>query len=205
MKYPNHSATLLKLLKTDQKEWKEFAHAKYAEKASPAEIDQLRQALQKRVGSRARKALEILDVIGEPSVSNIGGEAAQALSILATHHSLLTTKRVLEAFEALYKNAPEDTFKESIPAMTDWIAVLEHKPQRFGTIWLVDEKQYPFLPTVEDFEHVNERREAYGIGPLRWLKSLVIPIKDQPWLLRPVSEAVMREPTSAELAELEDF
>jgi hypothetical protein len=205
MKYPDQSAALLRLLKIDQKEWKEFAHAEYVEKASRTEIEKLRKTLLERVDNRAHEAMDILDQIGEPSIINIGGEAAQALSILATHHSLEATKRVLESFETLYKKAPQDTYKESIPAMTDWLAVLEHRPQRFGTIWLFDDKQYPFLPNVEDFEHVNERRESYGIEPLRWPRSLVIPETDQPWLLRPVSEANMRQPTSAELAALDYY
>ena len=154
---------------------------------------------------RAERALAILDEIGEPSISNIGGKAAQALSILATHHSLSSTRRVLDAFEALYNKAPEDAYKESIPAMTDWLAILEHRPQTFGTIWLLDENHYPYLPTVANFEHINERRARYGIEPLRWPKSLVIPVEDQPWLKRPIHEATMRQPTAKELEALADF
>ena len=195
----------LQLLKADQEEWKAFARTRYVEKASRTEVTELRQALRQRVAKRAHKATAILDLIREPSISNIGDEAAKALSILATHHSLATTKKVLKSFETLYNKAPHDTYKESIPAMTDWIAVLEQRPQRFGTIWLFDNKQYPFLPTVEDFEHVDERRQACGIEPLRWQKSLVIPEKDQPWLLRPISEAIMRQPTPDELALLKDY
>lgn len=55
---------------------------------------------------------------------------------------------------------------------------------------------------VDDFAHVNERREGYGIDPLRWPKSLAIPEPEQPWLKRPLAELVMREPTEAEYAKL---
>jgi hypothetical protein len=89
--------------------------------------------------------------------------------------------------------------------MTDWVAVLEHQPQKFGTIWLFDSNNHPFLPTVEDFENINERRKVYELEPFRWPKSLAIPEEDQPWLKRPVSEAVMRAPTNIELQKLSDY
>lgn len=89
--------------------------------------------------------------------------------------------------------------------MTDLALLLERKPQRFGTQWLFDEHKWPFLPTVEDFEHVNERRAAYGLGPLRWPKSLAISESEQPWLTRPLSELVMRDPTEDEYKQLIDW
>ncbi len=90
--------------------------------------------------------------------------------------------------------------------MTDWMLILEPKPQRFGTIWLFDEEKEPFLPTVDDFEYVNVRREEYRIEPLRWPKSLAIPEEKQPWLKRPLSELRMREPTQKEYNEfLKDY
>lgn len=205
MKYPDQSAELLDLLKIDQQEWRDFARAEYVDKVPKPELEERRKVLRAKVATRAERALAILAEIGDPSISSIGGEAAQALSILATHHSLKSTKTVLDAFNELYQKAPDDTFKESIPAMTDWLAILERRPQTFGTIWLFDENQYPFLPTVDDFEHIDERRIAYGIEPLRWPKSLAIPVEDQPWLKRPVSEATMREPTTKELEVLGDF
>jgi len=83
--------------------------------------------------------------------------------------------------------------------MTDRLLIVEGKPQRFGTQWLFDEHKYPFLPTIESPEQVSDRRKRYGLDPLRWPRSLAIPDAEQPWLSRPISEAVMRSPTSAEL------
>lgn len=205
MNYPTQATELLDLLEIDQQEWRDFARAEFVDKVPKPELEERRKVLRKKVATRAERALAILSEIGEPSISNIGGEAAQALSILATHHSLTSTRIVLDAFEKLYRDTPDDAYKESIPAMTDWLAILERRPQTFGTIWLFDENQYPFLPTVEDFEHIDERRVAYGIEPLRWPKSLAIPVEDQPWLKRPVTEATMRQPTIKELEVLGDF
>lgn len=205
MNYPDQSSELLQLIKADQTEWRDFARAEFVDKLPEPDLQAKRKILRKKVAERASRALAILNEIGEPSISNIGQEAAQAISVLATHYSRSATAIVLSSFEQLYKKTPDETYKESIPAMTDWLAVLEHRPQRFGTIWLFDDSQYPFLPTVEDFENINDRREKYGIEPLRWPRSLAIPEEDQPWLRRPINEAVMRTPTAAELAVLGDF
>ncbi|HEX8182426.1 MAG TPA: hypothetical protein VF575_02380 [Candidatus Saccharimonadales bacterium] len=189
----------------DQGEWKKFARAEYVQKMPESELKQLRVKLRMSLETRAKRALAILNEIIDPSISNIGAEAAKSLSILATHHSRASTHKVLSAFEVLYDESPNDTYKESIPAMTDWLAILEHRPQTFGTIWLFDDKQFPFLPTVRDFKNINERRVSYGIEPLRWPKSLVIPEEEQPWLKKPITSAVMREPTSDEISTLIDY
>jgi len=51
------------------------------------------------------------------------------------------------------------------------------------------------LYPVANFEDIEERRREYGIEPFRWPKSLAMPKEEQPWLKRPLSELVMREPT----------
>lgn len=120
------------------------------------------------------------------------------MSVLATHGSLTASKQVLGAFSRLY-NFDKGTVRfQSIPAMTDWICVLERRPQVFGTIWLFDQRKYPFLPTVEDFEHINERRVEFNIEPLHWPKSLAIPESQQPWLREPLDNHNMREPSDKE-------
>jgi hypothetical protein len=206
MKYPNQSAELIKLLAQDQAEWKAYAKAEYADKLPADELRLLKVDLRKRVTERGIRVLQILDEVGGwPSLSNIESEAAIALSVLATHYSLDATKQVLEAFEACYIESPENTQATSIPAMTDWVAILEGKPQKFGTIWLFDNNNYPFLPTVKNFANINERRTAYGIAPLRWPKSMAIPEKDQPWLGQPIGGATMRAPTTDELQKLTEF
>jgi hypothetical protein len=206
MKYPQQSKELIKLLAQDQAEWKTYAKAEFVDKLPTDELHVLKLNLRKKVKERGEQALQILNEIDKmPSIDNIGSEAAVALSVLATHYSLDATRQVLIAFENCYAQSTENTQLTSIPAMTDWVAILEHRPQKFGTIWLFDSSNYPFLPTVEDFEHINERRKAYGIEPLRWPKSLVIPEENQPWLKQAVSEAVMRAPTEAELQNLTEY
>lgn len=202
IKFPLFAQELANLLDEDQDEWREYARKEFKTE-DKSSLKSEKQLLRQRVEKRALRMLKILDEIREPSISNIGNEGALAVSVLATHTSLETTRRILESFNDLYAHNKIDTRYQSIPAMTDWLAVLEHRPQTFGTIWLMDEQGYPFLPTVDDFEHVNERRTEYSIEPLRWPKSLAIPEDEQPWLAKPLSELIMRDPTKDEYSDFE--
>lgn len=168
MNFTNKAQELISLLAQDQAKWRAYAKSEFVDKLPTNELYELKLALRKKVVERGERALQILDEIGgSPSLENIGSEAAIALSVLVMHYSLDATKKVLSAFEACYKQEPDNTQVTSIPAMTDWIDVLEHRPQKFGTIWLFDSNNYPFLPTVEDFENINERRKTYGLELLR--------------------------------------
>ena len=202
VKFPEQARELADLLDQDQDEWREYARKEF-EAHDKSSLGSDKQLLRWRVAKRARRMLEILEDIGEPSISNIGTEGCLAISILATHASLKTTRCILKSFNDLYARDKTNTRYQSIPAMTDWLAVLERKPQVFGTIWLMDQQGYPFLPTVEDFEHVNERRAIYDVEPLRWPKSLAIPEEKQSWLAKPLNELVMRDPTNAEYSVFE--
>jgi hypothetical protein len=200
MRYPKQANELIHLLKKDQEEIRALGRLYFHKGKAAYAIEQAH--LKQRVHERAVHMLAILDEIGEPSLANIGAKAAQAVSILATHEGGEILQKVLGRFNAIYARNIEDVYYQAIPAMTDWLLLQRRKKQRFGTQWLFDENKQPFLPTVEDFAHVNERRAEYGIEPLRWPKSLAIPESDQPWLQQPLSELVMREPTEVEYAAL---
>lgn len=204
--FPEQARALIKLLQADQEEYRSFSKRYYWSDKQNDEATKAKKVFRLHVQARASQMLKILEEIGEPSLGNIGGDAAQAMSILATHSSLDNTNKVLTAFESCFRRKREDTYYQAIPSMTDWSLLLPRKPQRFGTIWLFDKSKQPYLPVVDDFKHVDKRRAQYGIEPLRWPKSLAIPEEDQPWLKRPLSQLVMRAPTDEEYAEFaQDF
>jgi len=196
MKYPEYATELVDLFNADQAEKKALGKAFFYE--SDELIKQKQKILKEKTLKRTQRMLEILAIIKEPSISNIGAEGAQAISVLALHDKLEVIKQVLNLFNELYQNHKDDTYYQAIPSMTDIVLILEHKPQYFGTQWFFDAKKEPFLPTVKDFDTVNERRSEYGIEPLRWPRSLAIPESEQPWLKKPLSGLIMREPTDKE-------
>jgi hypothetical protein len=200
--YPEEAKELLQLLQADQQEKREVGRA-YFREADKAALQAMEAELKRKTRQRTLRMLQILDEIGEPSIANIGADAAQAVSVLALHDRIDVLQRVLDAFNKIYKRDKTDVYYQAMPSMTDKALLLEHKPQHFGTQWMFSANKRPFLPQVEDFEHVNERRAAYGIEPLRWPKSMAIPESEQPWLKRPLSELIMREPTTEEWKEFE--
>jgi hypothetical protein len=203
--YPNQAKELLALLQADQDEKREVGYA-YFHESDKKLLDTMPASLRQHTKEHTTRMLQIVDEIGEHSLARIGTDAAQAVSVLALHDSLPVLKRILKAFDDLYKKDKSSVYFQAIPSMTDWVCILEHKPQKFGTQWQFDQNKQPYLPSVEDFEHVNERRQEYGIESLRWPKSLAIPESEQPWLKRPLSELVMREPTNEEYQEFsKDF
>lgn len=198
VKYPEYATELEALLEVDQKIWKTFSkayHSKEDESGYKVAYEKLRLGMQERT----IRMLEILNAIHEPSLSNIGSKAAQAISILALHGSLTVLKKVLAAFEKCHERDKNDTYYQAIPSMVDRVLILERQPQIFGTQWEMDEHGQPFLPTVKDLQHVNDRRAQYGIENFRWPKSLAIPESEQPWLKKPLSELMMRDITDQEI------
>lgn len=198
--YPKQAAELIKLLQEDQTEGIAFAK-RYFDAVDKSSLTEEKSTHHERIAKRAERACEILDDIKEPTLSNIGEKGAQALSILTLHASSNALQECLRAFEISYAKDKENTYSKAIPSMTDWARIMERKPQKFGTQWLFDSNNYPFLYPVEDFEHVNERRAEYGIEPFRWPRSMAWPKAKQPWLKRPLSELVMRMPTEQEYAD----
>lgn len=197
--YDSQAKELIALLQEDQAEIKKLGRDFFT--CSPEEYESRQQASREHIRRRMDRALEVMAEVGTPSIGNIGAEAAQALSVLALHDGV-ALKEVLRAFDDVYSADKQDCYYQAIPAMTDWLLLLERKPQRFATQWLFDDTKQPFLPTTEDFSCVNERRAEYGIEPLRWPKSLAIPESDQPWLTRPLSELTMRDLTDEEYRRL---
>ncbi|MDB5185152.1 MAG: hypothetical protein JWN38_960 [Candidatus Saccharibacteria bacterium] len=197
MKYPQYAQELSQLLDADQKEKKDFARRFFTAKDN-AQLEADRQRLIANTKNRTARMLQILDEIKEPSLSNVGDEGALAISVLASHDEPAALDIVLASFQVVYDRDKNDCRYQSIPPMVDASRLAKRQPQCFGTQWFFDKNKYPFLPIVEDFEHVNERRGEYGIEPLRWPKSLAIPESEQPWLAKPLKELVMREPTAEE-------
>ena len=198
--YPKLAKELVQMLAEDQTEKRKLGQIFFDTNKSVA-LNAEQVASIGNSGIKAKRVLEILHEVEEPSLTKIGAEAAQAMSVLALHASLTGMKHVLAAFNACYKRQPKNTYFQAIPSLTDCILVLEHKSQQFGTQWLWDNNKEPFLPPVQDFKNVNKRRKQYGVEPLHWPKSLAIPDSRQPWLKRPLSELIMREPTDEEYNE----
>ena len=164
VKYPQYQEELVNLMEDDQAEI--LAHyQKLKLLTSDNDKKELKANLDSHCHERVSKMIQILDEIGEPSITNIGMSGSEAVSLLALHSYLDEMKKVLAEYEAVYKRDPDDVYSESIPSLTDRIMVFEHRTQLYGNNWSIDKDGNYFMIPVEDFEHMNERRAKFGLKP----------------------------------------
>lgn len=174
-------------------------------KKSQKEQDALRAELHEKCMARVERVLEILETIKVPSISNIGAEGSEAISVLALHSNLATLKRILGLFEKLYNTDPDDVRIESMPSMKDRVSILEARKQIFGTNWFMDENDRPYLITFEDFPGVNERRAAYNLEPVMRPRNLSPCAVEYPLGKGPALETDQKEMTDQEFTEYSEY
>lgn len=163
MHYPKYRHELLRMLEEDQQEIRQCSKA-YRRGPRSAETYALRDQFVISSNRRLSRVLEILGDIKGPTIGNVGADGSQAISVFALHARLSQMKTILSSFERSYRKDPDSVYYESIPSLTDRILIIERKKQRFGTQWMLGADGKFFLPIVEDFARMNDRRAAYGLG-----------------------------------------
>jgi len=120
-----------------------------------------------RLHDQNAAALEyIIDRIGYPTVEQVGKAASEATWLVIQHS--IGKPAFMQKCERLLSEAVE---KQQVPPknlayLSDRIAVLEGKPQRYGTQFDWDEEgQLSPLP-CEDLTEVNRRRATLGLKSL---------------------------------------
>jgi hypothetical protein len=162
--FPHYQKELVKLGEEDQQEIRSH-YQKLKLLESEEEKEQLTTSLKAHCHARAKRMMEMLREIKEPSISNIGPDGSEMVSVLALHSYIDEMKEVLAAYQTAYKRNPDDVCSESIPSLTDRIMAFEQRKQLYGNNWMVDKNGKFFLIPVEDFEHMNDRRAKFGLGP----------------------------------------
>ncbi|HVV25412.1 MAG TPA: hypothetical protein VHC21_00020 [Candidatus Saccharimonadales bacterium] len=195
-KYPKYRAKLLKMLQEDQQDIREHSKLyKHAPGASSTIVS--RKDLAKRCMRRAEEMLEILKEIKEPTISNVGVDGSQAISVLALHSRLSIMQKVLRIFQNSYHKNPQSVYSEAIPSLLDRVLILQRKKQKFGTQWLVSRDGSFFLYPVEDFKGMNELRKEHGLSNARKPRDLTYGIPKGP-LPPKAQESDQRTPTQEE-------
>jgi hypothetical protein len=162
--YPELSQELVRLGEEDQVEIRGH-YQKLRALHSTQEKEQLTKELKEHCHARAQRVMDILQEIREPSISYIGREGSEMVSLLALHSYLDEMKTVLSAYQEVYDRNPQDVYNASIPSLTDRIMAFQTRKQLYGNNWMIDSSGNYFLIPVIDFEHMNERRAVFGLGP----------------------------------------
>lgn len=197
MRYPELGEELMAMLASDQREVRECSRA-YKRAPQAATTYEIRDRFIVRAQERIKRVFEILDEIQYPTIDNVGEAASQAISVLALHARVSDMRKVLALYEESFKKDHNSVYYEAIPSLTDRILVVERHKQRFGTQWMFGADGKFFLPPVEDFEHLNERRAVHSLGKSRHPIDLTdgVPEHDPP---RPdTQKSDQREPTKQE-------
>jgi hypothetical protein len=198
--FPQFEEELVSLGEQDQLEIRGH-YQKLKQLDSEEKKQQLEIQFKEHCHQRAERMMEILHEIKEPSISNIGIRGSEIVSLLALHSYLDEMKEVLAAYLAVYKRNRQDVYNESIPSLTDRVMVFEERRQLYGNNWMVDKHGKFFLIPVEDFEHMNDRRAQFGLGPR--MKPIVYAIGENKYPLgKGMAEASdQKELTDEEYAE----
>ena len=119
----------------------------------------------KELHNRNAKILsEIIDSIGYPTIDKVGKEANEA-TWLIIQHSIEQPELMRKCAELLERAVREDKADLiSLAYLTDRIAVLEEKPQLYGTQFDWDENGNLSPNPFDDINKVNERRKSIGLN-----------------------------------------
>ncbi|MBT32813.1 MAG: hypothetical protein CMO01_24405 [Thalassobius sp.] len=109
----------------------------------------------------------IIDEIGYPTIDLVGEKASDA-TWLIIQHSIGNPAFMRKCKALIDKAVSENKAKpENLAYLTDRIAVLEDKPQLYGTQFDWDENNELNPNQVDDLTKVDERRKAIGFNSLQ--------------------------------------
>jgi len=114
-----------------------------------------------------KRAKEIVEEIGYPTISKVGKEASYNFWILVQHadHDKEFQKYCLGLMREIFK---EDIEQSNIAYLEDRVRLGEGRPLLYGTQYRIDKDtdEMIILP-IEDEENVDKRRAEVGLPPLK--------------------------------------
>jgi hypothetical protein len=116
--------------------------------------------------SNAKKLDEIIDKIGFPTIEKVGIEAYESTWLIIQHSISKPDfmKRCLKLLENL--SLENKDYEKNLARLSDRIAVLEGKPQLYGTQFDWDENGELSPNICDDFSKVNIRRLKIGLNTI---------------------------------------
>jgi hypothetical protein len=130
----------------------------------------------------AARLARILDEHGWPGATLVGAEAAEA-GWLIVQHAIGEPALQRRCVQLLWEAARRGDVPAWQPAMLeDRVRMFEGRQQRYGTQLEPDAEGFVHPYTIEDPEHVDERRRAVGLEPLaqRIAREPRVPVPSDP-------------------------
>lgn len=114
----------------------------------------------------ADRLYQIINVIGFPTIDKVGEEAHEAAWLIVQH--AIAKPAFMKKCVSLLDNISDkrQLNQRNVAYLKDRIAVLEGKPQLFGTQFDWDENGEMSPNAYDDLTRVNERRKSIGLNAL---------------------------------------
>ncbi len=122
---------------------------------------------------RANRMVEIVNIIGTPSLQTIGIQGLKSVGLLTQHSYIDAMKLMLKILEKEFEIHPNKTLGLLLPPIVDRVMIIEIRIQRFGTQWILSENNVPFLAPLENFKAANNLRKKYKMPPMKKPVNLV--------------------------------
>ena len=128
--------------------------------------DQVQRQRLELLGRLRRRLVQILDTHGWPGKSLVGDDGAEAAWMLALH--TMPDPGVLRRCLTLMRTAAEAGEAEpwQVAHLVDRVWLVERNVQLYGTTICRQDDGSFGPPLLEDPDHVDERRRAFGLPPL---------------------------------------
>ena len=117
--------------------------------------------------AHAKQLTTILDSIGYPIEAKVGKEASEAACLVIQH--AISLPDFMRRCQTLLEKAvaKENASPILLVYLTDRIAVLEGKPQQYGTQFDWDKNGVLQANPFDDLDAVNKRRKSIGLNTLK--------------------------------------
>lgn len=130
-------------------------------------------AMQELHNNHAAILNDIIDTIGYPTTDQVGQEASEAAWLVIQHAigQPAFMKKCVKLLEHAVRENKADP--KNLAYLTDRIAVLEEKPQLYGTQFDWDESGKLSPNPFDSLSKVNERRKSIGLNTLEEQTELI--------------------------------
>src|SRR6266576_70062 len=115
--------------------------------------------------ANTKRMKELVEQIGWPTRSKVGGHASEMAWLLVQHADLDRAFQRM-CLDLMKAQSAGEVAPANIAYLEDRVRVGEGRPQLYGTQFNVDEAGNFGPRPIEDPDHVDERRQAVGLQPL---------------------------------------
>ena len=168
---PKLRAQLLEWMKSDQDVRKGLTVATMAD---PVTAKRIMRRMHDVDELNYRRIKNVIDEFGFPTRKMVGGDGSGAAFLFVQHQTFHPEFQqfVLDIMAPLAKRGDVDQGQYAL--LLDRVLIEDqHKPQRYGTQFKLTAEGRLEMASVEDIEHLDERRAQLDLGPIAMYRCML--------------------------------